>query len=56
MERPEACLITGSALGQDSELHDPVRDGRPPIPLSKKGHASIEGQLHCAQRNSTPES
>ena len=32
-------------LGQDSELHHPVRDGRPPILLSKKGHALIEDQL-----------
>ncbi len=25
------------------ELHHPVRDGRPPIPLSKKGHETVEG-------------
>jgi hypothetical protein len=41
----ETCLVTGEALGQDSELHHPVRDGRPPILLSKKGHALIEDQL-----------
>ncbi len=41
----QSCLVTGEALAQDTELHHPVRDGRPPIPLSKKGHASIEGQL-----------
>jgi hypothetical protein len=39
------CLVTGNALACDRELHHPVRDGRPPIPLSKEGHASIEGQL-----------
>jgi hypothetical protein len=41
----ETCLVTGAALGQDSELHHPVRDGRPPILLSKNGHALIEDQL-----------
>ena len=41
----ETCLVTGAVLGQDSELHHPVRDGRPPILLSKKGHALIEDQL-----------
>ena len=44
-EAADTCLVTGRALGNDSELHHPVRDGRPPIPLSKEGHASIEGQL-----------
>ncbi|HET9365765.1 MAG TPA: hypothetical protein VFP71_12215 [Candidatus Angelobacter sp.] len=43
-EAAEHCLITGEIIGQDSELHHPVRDGRPPILLSKKGHAAIEGQ------------
>lgn len=27
------------------ELHHPVRDGRPPIPLSKRGHDTVEGLL-----------
>jgi hypothetical protein len=44
-EASETCLISGGVLGRDTELHHPVRDGRPPIPLSKKGHASIEGQV-----------
>ena len=39
------CLVTGEPLNGTVELHHPVRDGRPPIPLSKKGHALIEGQL-----------
>jgi hypothetical protein len=41
----DRCLVTGDALGQDRQLHHPVRDGRPPIPLSKHGHSLIEGQL-----------
>jgi hypothetical protein len=41
----KTCLVTGATLGPDGELHHPVRDGRPPILLSKKGHASIEDQL-----------
>lgn len=39
------CLVTGEPLGKDVELHHPVRDGRPPVPLSSKGHDQIEGQL-----------
>jgi hypothetical protein len=39
------CLVTGEPLDLKSmELHHPVRDGRPPIPLSKNGHAIIENQ------------
>lgn len=38
------CLVTGEPLEGDIELHHPVRDGRPPIPLSKKGHTLIENQ------------
>ena len=30
------------------ELHHPVRDGRPPIPLRKKRHRVIEGQTSPA--------
>lgn len=39
------CLVTGEPLDGTIELHHPVRDGRPPIPLSKKGHSLIEGQV-----------
>lgn len=39
------CLVTGEPLDGIIELHHPVRDGRPPIPLSKKGHSLIEGQV-----------
>jgi hypothetical protein len=38
------CMLTGDALDSAAELHHPVRDGRPPLLLSKKGHAQIEGQ------------
>ncbi len=39
------CVLTGQPFnGQVVELHHPVRDGRPPIPVSKTGHAEIEGQ------------
>ena len=38
----EKCIVTGEELGEGAELHHPMRDGRPPILLSKKGHNSIE--------------
>jgi hypothetical protein len=38
------CIVTGESLQSNIELHHPVRDGRPPIPLSKRGHALIEHQ------------
>jgi hypothetical protein len=44
-EAVKTCLVTGSALDKYSELHHPLRDGRPPILLSKKGHCSLEDQL-----------
>jgi hypothetical protein len=47
------CMITGEQLGKDSELHHPIRDGRPPILLSKKGHETIERYY---QRNLVPDS
>jgi hypothetical protein len=43
-EAVKTCLVTGGDLGKDAELHHPIRDGRPPIFVSKRGHASIEGQ------------
>ena len=36
------CIVTGEAIGSDAELHHPVRDGRPPILLNKRGHTLIE--------------
>ena len=39
------CLVTGRALDRQTlNLHHPVRDGRPPLPLSKEGHDRIEKQ------------
>jgi hypothetical protein len=40
----DICLVTGDLLGEKVELHHPVRDGRPPIPLSVEGHKKLEGQ------------
>lgn len=40
------CLVTGKPLDPETlELHHPVRDGRPPIPLSKEGHDLVERQF-----------
>jgi hypothetical protein len=36
------CVITNELLTKDAELHHPLRDGRPPILISKKGHNLIE--------------
>jgi hypothetical protein len=42
----DTCIITGQKLAEAGcELHHPVRDGRPPIPLSPKGHKIVEQQL-----------
>jgi len=41
----DVCLVTGDLLGERVELHHPVRDGRPPLPLSIDGHYIIEGQV-----------
>jgi hypothetical protein len=38
----DKCIVTGDELGEKPELHHPMRDGRPPILLSKKGHDLIE--------------
>jgi hypothetical protein len=40
------CVLSGVALEpRDTELHHPLRDGRPPVPVSKRAHALIEGQV-----------
>jgi hypothetical protein len=39
-----SCLATGKSLDGDCELHHPVRDGRPPIPLCRSAHDEIEQQ------------
>jgi hypothetical protein len=38
----QAFILSGVPL-DNVELHHPVRDGRPPIPLSKLAHAQLEG-------------
>jgi len=38
------CLVTGAFLTSDMELHHPLEDGRPPLPLSREGHAQLENQ------------
>ena len=45
-EAADRCIVTGEPLmsKDDVELHHPVRDGRPPIPLSQKGHDLVEKQ------------
>jgi hypothetical protein len=45
--------VSGELLQRDRlELHHPVRDGRPPIPLDKDAHARIEGQKKGASGRS----
>jgi hypothetical protein len=41
-EMVSSCVVTGTPLAGEIELHHPVRDGRPPIPLSKEMHRLIE--------------
>ena len=46
-----ACVVSGETLtSNNTDLHHPVRDGRPPIPLTKKAHAQIEGQVSLVRR------
>jgi hypothetical protein len=40
----ESCIVTGRSLDGGCELHHPVRDGRPPIPLCHEAHDRIERQ------------
>jgi hypothetical protein len=41
----KTCVVTGESLeGADLELHHPIRDGRPPFPISKHRHALLETQ------------
>ncbi len=49
----DKCIVTGEELGERAELHHPMRDGRPPILLSKKGHDIIEqsNQKNWCNRN-----
>jgi hypothetical protein len=36
------CIVTNEEMDEKSELHHLLRDGRPPILLSKKGHELVE--------------
>lgn len=45
----KSCLVSGKpAENCIIELHHPVRDGRPPIPIAKEVHAEIEEQNSTA--------
>ncbi|WP_146394279.1 hypothetical protein [Allorhodopirellula solitaria] len=45
----DRCLVTGDRLDETVvELHHTVRDGRPPIPLSKSGHERIESNTETS--------
>jgi hypothetical protein len=49
-----SCIMTGQSLEGGCELHHPVRDGRPPIPLSHQAHDQIENQQSQAEASSDP--
>jgi hypothetical protein len=36
------CIVTEEELGEGAKIHHPLRDGRPPILLSKRGHDCVE--------------
>jgi hypothetical protein len=44
-EAVDVCIVTGEGLGDRPELHHPLRDGRPPILISKEGHDLVEHGL-----------
>jgi hypothetical protein len=50
-----SCLVTGAVLVGKVELHHPVRDGRPPIPLSEEGHRILERQTSSRERTEDDE-
>ena len=42
----EYCILSGTPLTSATvELHHPVRDGRPPVPVCREAHAEVEGQV-----------
>lgn len=49
------CIVTGEELGEDAELHHPLRDGRPPILLSKRGHVLVEQRHQAGSQGGNPE-
>jgi hypothetical protein len=50
-----SCIVTGKSLNDDCELHHPVRDGRPPIPLCHEAHDDIEKQQSRADASADPD-
>jgi hypothetical protein len=51
----DRCVVPGNLLERERlELHHPVRDGRPPIPLDKDAHARIEGQKAVRDAGEAP--
>lgn len=50
----DVCIVSGAPLADgEVELHHPVRDGRPPLPLSQEAHDQIEGQVSTSRGDST---
>jgi hypothetical protein len=48
------CVASGKPLDLERvDLHHPLRDGRPPIPLDRDAHAEIEGQDRRQKRSGT---
>ena len=48
----KVCLVSGKPADKCTiELHHPVRDGRPPIPIAKEVHAVIEEQNSTSDVN-----
>jgi hypothetical protein len=45
----DKCIITNQKLTKGAELHHPLRDGRPPILISKEGHSKIEYQQNISE-------
>src|SRR5579863_8187021 len=48
------CIVSGRSLEGDCELHHPVRDGRPPIPVCHEVHSSLEQQQRRINDTSDP--
>ncbi|WIG93163.1 hypothetical protein [Myxococcus sp. SDU36] len=50
----DVCIVSGVSLADGvGELHHPVRDGRPPIPLGADAHDQLEGQVSTPHDDST---
>jgi len=49
------CIVTSEELGDRAELHHPLRDGRPPILLSKAGHELVERQQQTQTQGESTE-